>query len=96
MDGPPTLADELPGLYRTILEIVGQLERTADRSKAVELRMRATEIYSRSWDDRAARRLTSLLARLHDLEAKHEVGGHAAPRWRLLDWPPLRRVALSR
>ncbi len=60
---PNSLAEELPSLYRAILDRVAELEAVGRRSEAARMRMSATQIYSRAWDERARRRLTDLLAR---------------------------------
>ena len=54
-------AEELPALYRAILDRVAELERTGQRAKAARVRSTATRIYSRAWDDAARRELMSLL-----------------------------------
>ncbi len=95
MESHITLADELPGIYRSILEVVTPLERTTDRAKALRLRMEATEIYSMGWDEGGRRRLTTLLRRVQRLEAQHESAREPVTR-RRLEWHPFRRLALSR
>jgi len=60
---PNSLAEELPSLYRAILDRVAELEAAGQRAEAARVRAAATQIYSRAWDDRARRRLTDLLAR---------------------------------
>lgn len=59
--GTSTPAEELPALYRAILDRVAELETAGARSEAARVRRQATEAYSRAWDDRARRRLLSLL-----------------------------------
>jgi hypothetical protein len=56
-------AEELPGLYRAVLDRVGQLEADGDRALANAVRAEAIRIYSKSWDDRARRLLVALLRR---------------------------------
>ncbi|HEY7701639.1 MAG TPA: hypothetical protein VIB02_04945 [Candidatus Limnocylindrales bacterium] len=58
---PP--AEELPALYRAILDRVAELEATGERARAARLRSDATDAYSKAWDERARRRLESLLRR---------------------------------
>jgi hypothetical protein len=58
---PP--AEELPALYRAILDRVAELEASGERSRAAKLRSDATDAYSRAWDERARRRLETLLRR---------------------------------
>jgi hypothetical protein len=56
-------AEELPALYRAILDRVADLERTGERPEAARIRTAATAAYSRAWDDKARRRLRDLLRR---------------------------------
>jgi hypothetical protein len=59
-------AEELPALYRTLLDRVAQIEASGRRATAYRLRAEATRIYSRRWDDRARRGLQALLNRTID------------------------------
>jgi hypothetical protein len=59
--GTPTPAEEMPALYRAILDRVAELEAAGERSEAARVRRLATDAYSRAWDDRARRRLLGLL-----------------------------------
>jgi hypothetical protein len=54
-------SEELPALYRAILDRVAAMEAAGDRVEAAQLRSDATEAYSRAWDERARRRLETLL-----------------------------------
>ena len=54
-------SEELPALYRAILDRVAAMEASGDRVEAAQLRSDATEAYSRAWDERARRRLETLL-----------------------------------
>lgn len=54
-------AEELPALYRAILDRVAALERSGQRAKAARVRSTATRIYSRAWDEPARRSLMALL-----------------------------------
>ena len=54
-------AEELPALYRAILDRVADLESGGDRAQAARVRAAATRIYSRAWDEPARRGLTDLL-----------------------------------
>jgi hypothetical protein len=56
-------AEELPALYRAILDRVAVLEAAGERTQAARLRTDATTAYSRAWDERARRRLELLLRR---------------------------------
>ena len=58
---PNSRAEELPSLYRAILDRVAAMEASGDRVEAAQLRSDATEAYSRAWDERARRRLETLL-----------------------------------
>jgi hypothetical protein len=57
----PTPAEELPALYRAILDSVARLESAGERQTAARIRRDATAAYSRAWDARAQRRLLALL-----------------------------------
>ena len=59
--GTPAPAEELPGLYRAILDRVAELEASGRRREAGRIRREAAKSYSRAWDDRARRQLTDLL-----------------------------------
>src|SRR6478672_2907869 len=50
-----TPAEELPALYRAVLDRVAELEASGRRTLANQVRSEATRIYSRAWDDRARR-----------------------------------------
>ena len=56
-------AEELPALYRAVLDRVAELERDGSRAEAGRVRATATRIYSRAWDPRARRGLEDLLRR---------------------------------
>ena len=60
---PNSPAEELPALYRAILDRVALLEAAGERAQAAKLRTDATDAYSRAWDERARRRLEALLRR---------------------------------
>jgi hypothetical protein len=59
-------AEELPALYRALLDRVAQIEAAGRRAAAYRLRSKATRIYSKCWDDRARRSLQDLLDRSVD------------------------------
>ena len=69
------MAEELPALYRVILDGVAQLEQLGVRREAALVRAEATRIYSGSWDPRGRRRLLSLTRRVERV-----VAGHDRPR----------------
>jgi len=58
---PNSAAEELPALYRAVLDRVAELESGGRRDLANQVRADAIRIYSRSWDDRARRELQALL-----------------------------------
>lgn len=58
-----SVAEDLPELYRTILERVADLERVGSRTEAGRIRASATRAYSTAWDASAQRELVGLLAR---------------------------------
>jgi hypothetical protein len=58
-----SVAEDLPELYRAILERVAILERIGARAEAGRIRAEATRAYSDAWDEAARRVLLSLLAR---------------------------------
>jgi hypothetical protein len=60
---PNPAAEELPALYRAVLDRVGQLEAAGQRRIANRVRADAIKIYSRAWDERARRELIALLRR---------------------------------
>jgi hypothetical protein len=63
---PNLAAQELPGLYRAVLDRVGELSATGHREQANRVRAEAVTIYSRAWDERARRELLALLHRNQD------------------------------
>ena len=73
-------AEELPALYRALLDRVAQIEAEGRRADAYRLRSDAVRIYSRSWDDRARRALQDLLGRTVDarVEEPDLAHGHRA------------------
>jgi hypothetical protein len=50
-------SDEVPQIYRLILELVGELERIGARGEATRARQQAITIYSRGWNESSRRRL---------------------------------------
>jgi hypothetical protein len=58
-----SLAEDLPELYRTILDRVADLELAGARLDAGRIRASATRAYSNAWDAAALRELTNLLSR---------------------------------
>jgi hypothetical protein len=70
-------SEELPALYRAILDRVADLEAAGERSEAAQLRTQATAAYSRAWDERARRRLETLLR--HATRPTADERRHARP-----------------
>ena len=60
---PNSPAEDLPTLYRAILDRVALLEAADERAEAARVRTQATAAYSRAWDDKARRQLEHLLQR---------------------------------
>jgi hypothetical protein len=50
-------AEEFPGLYRTILDGIAELERVGQRDEAARIRKAATAAYSGAWGAAGYRRL---------------------------------------
>lgn len=86
-DGASTPADDLPGLYREILDRVAALEQIGERGHAGRIRMAATEAYSEAWNETGRGRLLVLLSR-----ADRTIAGHDRPR----GWTLRRRSVAAR
>lgn len=83
-----TVAEDLPELYREILDRVADLEKIGARSDAARIRAGATRAYSNAWDESARRVLIALIAR-----ADRSVSGASRSRgWSF----PRRRSAPAR
>jgi hypothetical protein len=54
-------AEELPHLYRAVLDVVARLEHAGDREVAWRVRRDALKAYSTHWDEKGRR----ILERLH-------------------------------
>ena len=72
---PKSAAEELPGLYRAVLDRVAEIELSGRRALANAVRTEATRIYSRAWDDHARRGLIALLHRNSDAILVRETSG---------------------
>jgi hypothetical protein len=79
---PNSLAEELPALYRAILDRVAELEADGHRAEGARMRSTATQIYSRAWDEKARRRLEGLLLRHARPTAGHQVRPRGGLRFR--------------
>lgn len=77
---PTSPAEELPALYRALLDHVAQIEAQGHRAAAYRLRSEAVRIYSRSWDDRARRGLQDLLRHLPETRVNQPEVAHGAPQ----------------
>jgi hypothetical protein len=87
VEAASTPADDLPGLYRDILNRVAALEQIGERSEAGRIRMAATQAYSEAWDEAGRARLLGLIAR-----ADRTIAGHDRPR----GWTLRRKSAAAR
>jgi hypothetical protein len=71
-------AEEIPTLYRGVLETVARLERVGDRRYAYDLRARAVRTYSTRWDEAGRRTLGRLDREGHArLEATRRAGARS-------------------
>jgi hypothetical protein len=67
MESHPSLAEDLPALYRAILDGVAELERLGQRRHAAAARAEATHVYSTSWDETGFRKLDQIRRRIDRL-----------------------------
>lgn len=74
--------DELPALYRTILDLVVELERCDDSGAARRIRAEALAAYGGAWDDGQHRRLQQLEGRLLRRLARQRNRVHRWPHCR--------------
>jgi hypothetical protein len=65
-------ADDLPSVYRSILDGIAVLEGLGARREAALLRAEATRIYSTSWDEAGLRRLRHITSRIERIIAGEE------------------------
>jgi hypothetical protein len=56
-------AEDLPTLYRSVLDGIAELERLGERREAAKVRSDAIRVYSRSWDAKGRDRLEAILRR---------------------------------
>ena len=70
-------AEELPTLYRAVLETVARLERAGEREFAWDIRQKAVRTYSTHWNERGRR---ALLRLDRDAQARLETTGRAVGR----------------
>lgn len=77
---PNSPAEELPALYRAILDRVASIEAAGDRAEALRVRGAATKAYSRAWDGRARRELEALLRRIERPTSSERTRGRTGRR----------------
>jgi hypothetical protein len=65
-------AEELPGLYRMVLDRVAQLELIGERHEAGQIRLSATTTYSGAWNDAGRHRIAGLVGRADRILANHD------------------------
>ena len=70
-------AEELPTLYRAVLETVARLERFGERDYAWQIRQKAVRAYSTRWDEGGRR---ALLRLDRDAQARLEATRRAVGR----------------
>jgi len=76
-------SEELPALYRAVLDGVAELERLGERREAGRVRADAVRAYSRSWDAAGRRKLETILHRAERVAAERRRNGGAPARRRL-------------
>lgn len=82
---PTPPSEDLPALYRAILDGIADLERIGQHREGALFRTQATKIYSTSWDANARRRLTQLHRRIGRVISGEEKPGNERPgSWRTL------------
>jgi hypothetical protein len=69
-------AEELPVVYREVLDALAQLEAAGDRTGAYELRIRAQRTYATRWDEGGLRALQKIV---HEAQARLAPTRTAAP-----------------
>ena len=72
MESHTSLAEDLPALYRAILDGVAQLEAMGQRREAGLVRSEATHVYSTSWDEAGLRRLEQIRRKIDRIVAGSE------------------------
>jgi uncharacterized membrane protein YccC len=80
MGNHASASDELPAIYRTILDRVALLERAGARSDAGRIRAAAIRAYSTSWDERHLHRLQRIAERASALLARLDHAADPDPR----------------
>lgn len=72
METQQSPAEELPALYRAVLDGVAELERRGERREAGLVRDQATRVYSWAWDAGGRRQLIELRRRVERIIADRE------------------------
>lgn len=57
---PHTPAEEMPSLYRAVLDTVWRLERIGERDYALDVRRRAVNTYATRWDEGGRKELVRI------------------------------------
>ena len=92
MESQSSPAEDLPALYRGILDGVAQLEEIGQRREAALVRAEATRIYSRSWDAGGRRQLEQVQRRIDRIRS----GQDRPRRDRGRSWRPFQRLVSVR
>ena len=77
---PKSAAEDMPALYRAILDRIALIDASGQRSVGYRIRADATRIYSRAWDERARRGLEALLRETADKAAIQRGPVRGSPR----------------
>ena len=75
-------SEDVPALYRSILALVGELERCDGRPEAARIRTQALATYAEAWARRRRRQLEHLEGRL-----RRSIASHSRPQRRALHLP---------
>jgi hypothetical protein len=87
MESQVSPAEELPALYRMVLDGVAVLETLGERREANRVRAEAIRIYSTSWDDGGRRRLVALVRHLERIASGEDAARTDRPRrWLAQRW----------
>lgn len=82
METQTSPAEDLPALYRAILDGIADLERAGQHQEAALIRTEATRVYSTSWDEGGRRRLLQIRRRVERVISGDERPRHERTRWR--------------
>ena len=82
METQTSPAEDLPTLYRAILDGIADLERAGQHREAAFIRTEATGVYSTSWDEGGRRRLLHIRRRIERIIAGEERPRNQPARWR--------------